>query len=99
MIVCDTFAMAVTWTQSADKHGIPHDEVLYAMSHATKVVREFGTPRVGTTAPTLFIGPSRYGTLEVLAVITPPASVRIFHAMPLRETTRIAVKYQEGEGE
>ena len=95
--MCDTIDVAVTWTESADKHGIPHEEALYAMSHAHKVVRELGVPRVGALAPTLFIGPSRFGTLEVLATITPPAGVHIFHVMPLRESTRTAAGYQEGE--
>jgi hypothetical protein len=56
----------VTWTESADKHEIPRNEALYgaAMSHPHHVVKEFGQPRVGDVAPTLFIGPSRYGTLE-----------------------------------
>jgi hypothetical protein len=88
--------VAVTWTESADKRGIPHEEVFYAMSHAHKVVREFGQPRIGTAAPTLFIGPSRYGTLEVLATVTPPDGVHVFHVMPLRESTRTAAGYQEG---
>jgi hypothetical protein len=88
--------MGVTWADSADEHEIPHDEALYAMSHAVMVVREFGEPRVAGLAPTLFIGPSRYGTLEVLADITPPDRVWIFHVMRLRESTRLAAGYQEG---
>lgn len=96
-IVCDDTHLAVTWAESADKHGVPHDEALYAMSHAHHVVREFRVPRVGGAAPTLFIGPSRYGTLELLATITPPDGVHIFRVMTLRESTRTAAGYQEGE--
>ena len=88
--------MGVTWTDSADKQEIPHNEALYAMSHPHHVVKEFGEPRVGDVPPTLFIGPSRFGTLEVLAVIRPPADVRIFDVMLLREATRISAGY-EGE--
>jgi hypothetical protein len=44
------------------------------------------------TAPTLFVGPSRFGTLEVLADVTPPADVWIFHVMRLRESTRKRVE-------
>lgn len=88
--------MGVTWTDSADKHEIPHNEALYAMSHPHFIVTEFGKPRIGDVPPTLFIGPSRFGTLEVLAVIRPPGDVHIFHVMPLRESTRAAAGY-EGE--
>lgn len=88
--------MGVTWTASADDHEIPHDEALYAMSHPHHVVTQFGEPRVDDVSPTLFIGPSRFGTLEVLAVIRPPAGVHIFHVMRLRESTRISAGY-EGE--
>jgi hypothetical protein len=56
------------------------------------VIRAFGEPRAGMTAPTLFVGPSRFGTLEVLADVTPPADVWIFHAMRLRESTRKRVE-------
>lgn len=93
--VCDTIRVGVTWADSADKHEIPRDEALYAMGHAHRVVQAFGEPRVGDVLPTLFIGPSRYGTLEVLAVIRPPADVRIFHVMRLRESTRLAAGYEE----
>jgi hypothetical protein len=68
---------------------------MYAMAHAHLVVREFGRPRIGLVAPTLFIGPSRFGTLEVLALVSPQRTVRIFHVMRLRESTRTTVGYQE----
>ena len=38
----DAVSVGVTWTDSADKHEIPHNEALYAMSHPHHVVREFG---------------------------------------------------------
>lgn len=80
----------VTWSQSAFKHGITEDEILYAMRNAQHVERDYGRPRVpGGAKATLFIGPSRFGTLEVLATITPPDGVHVFHAMQLRETTRL----------
>ncbi len=44
--------MGVTWTASAEKHGIPHNEALYAMSHPHHVVKQFGAPRVGDVPPT-----------------------------------------------
>jgi hypothetical protein len=90
--------MAVTWSESADKHGIPRDEALYAMSHANAIFPDFQAPRGGfNRSPTLFIGPSRQGTLEVIAIVTPPADVHIFHVMALRESTRNSVGYEEGE--
>ena len=90
--------MALTWSQSADKHNIPRDEALYAMSHAHAIFPNFQAARGGRNrSPTLFIGPSRYGTLEVIAIVTPPTDVHIFHVMPLRESTRKSVDYQEGD--
>ncbi|MFI8526284.1 hypothetical protein ACIGB8_17630 [Promicromonospora sukumoe] len=60
------------------------------MSHPDYVAVAYGEPRVpGGRRPDLYIGPSRFGTLEVLATITPSDGVHIFHAMPLRETTRL----------
>lgn len=90
--------MAVTWSDSADKHSIPREEALYAMSHAHAIYPDFQAPRGGfKRPPTLFIGPSRRGTLEVIAIVTPPSDVHIFHVMALRESTRNSVRYQEGQ--
>ncbi len=86
--------MSITWADSAAKHGIPRDEALYAIAHAELFVESFGQPRVGDQAPSLFIGPSRYGTIEVLAVVTPPRDVWVFHVMPLRERTARAAGYE-----
>lgn len=85
--------MSVTWNPSADRHGITHEETLYAMLHNYLHVPRFEEPREGHgKAPDLFIGPSRFGALEVMAVVE-PGSVRVFHVMRLRETTRrIAVE-------
>ena len=90
--------MAVTWSESADKHNVPRDEALYAMSQAHAIFPNFQPARGGfNRSPTLFIGPSRYGTLEVIAIVTPPTDVHIFHVMPLRESTRKSVDYEEGD--
>jgi hypothetical protein len=68
------------------------------MSHAHAIFPTFqATPGGLNRAPTPFIGPSRYGTLEVIAIVTPPADVHIFHVMPLRESTRKSVDYEEGD--
>lgn len=95
-VVCDDTGGAVTWAASADRHGIPHDEALYAIGHAHAWYDDFGDPRPGhDSAPRLYIGPSRYGTLEVLVTITPPMDVRVFHVMALRGSTRQMVGYRE----
>lgn len=89
----------MTWAQSADKHGIPHDEALYAMLHAEAVYEDFEPPRTGFQAsPTLYIGPSRYGTLEVMVTVTPPSGITVFHVMRLRESTRLSVGFDEETG-
>lgn len=82
--------MPVEWADSASKHGISRDEVLYAIAHAELFVESFGQPRVDGQSPSLFIGPSRHGTLEVLVIISPPRDLWIFHAMRLRESTAMA---------
>jgi hypothetical protein len=86
--------LSITWAESAAKHRIPRDEALYAIAHAELFIESFGQPRIGDQSPSLFIGPSRYGTLEVLAVITPPREIWVFHVMPLRETTAEAAGYE-----
>ncbi|WP_448060789.1 hypothetical protein [Cellulomonas hominis] len=95
-VVCDDTGVAVSWTASADKHGIPRDEALYAIGHAHAWYEDFGDPRPPhDVSPRLYIGPSRLGTLEVLVNITPPADILIFHVMPLRESTRRDVRFEE----
>jgi hypothetical protein len=50
----------ITWTESADKHGVPHEDALRAMLNAYLRVPEFNEPRVpGRGKPTLFIGSPR----------------------------------------
>ena len=81
------------WAASAAKHGIPQDEAVYAIAHAEWFVESFGYPRIGDQSPSPFIGPSRYGNLEVLAIITPPQQAWVFHVMRLRESTARAAGY------
>ena len=38
--------MAITWANSADKHGIEHEDALHAIANAYYVEREFDEPRV-----------------------------------------------------
>lgn len=94
-VSCDNTYRPIQWTPSADKHGIPRDEVLYAMTHAT-VERQWPPAREGhTTVPRLYVGPSRFGTLEVLAEVG-DGSVVIFHAMRLRASTQTRLNKEGG---
>ena len=64
------------------------------MSNPHHVVPEFGRARPGfADPPTLFIGPSRFGTLEVLVSMQPPDDVFVFHAMALRLSTVVEARY------
>jgi len=85
--------LSITWAESAAKHQIPRDEALYAITHAELFIESFGQARVGDRPPSLFIGPSRHGTLEVLAVITPPREIWVFHVMSLRASTAKVAGY------
>lgn len=78
--------MAIRWATSADKHGIDRDDVINAILHHVYRLEEFEEPRIGDRRPDLFIGPARDRTqlLEVVAQITPPADIFIFHVMIAR---------------
>jgi hypothetical protein len=80
--------VAVTWAPSADKHGIPREDALHAISNAHYVESEFDAPRVpGHVRPTLFIGPPRQlggELLEVMVEVLPPRDLHIFHVMVAR---------------
>ncbi len=82
-----TTDVSIRWAASAAKHGIGHDEALFAITNAHYVEQEFDEPRVhGHVRPTLFIGPSRLGgpLLEVMVEITPPRDFVVFHVMVAR---------------
>lgn len=80
--------MAITFAASADKHGVPHEDTMYAIANAVYSEEDFSEPRVpGRGKPTLFIGPPRKRggpLLEVLVEITPPRDVFILPAMEAR---------------
>lgn len=82
-----TTGVGLRWTASADKHGVPHDEALHAMTHAVYAESEFDEPRIpGHLRPTLFIGPRSPGgpLLEVMVEVFPPDGLVVFHVMPAR---------------
>jgi len=80
--------MAITWANSADKHGIEHEDALHAIANAYYVER-FDEPRVpGRVRPTLFLGPPRQlggPLLEVMVEMTPPRDIHVFHVMQARQ--------------
>ena len=81
--------MAIRWTDSADKRGIPTGDVLFAMSNYRIYLPEFDEARTGGGRPDLWIGPSYVGgpLLEVMGHRVPPRDIVIFHVMKARETT------------
>lgn len=87
--------MGVHWLQGVDKHGIDRDEVMYAMSHADTIVAWPPARDGRTVVPMLYVGPSRFGTLEVLAEVD-LGEVVIFHAMRLRASTQAQLAQLEG---
>lgn len=80
--------MAIEFTESADKHGVSHQDAMWAMTHARYVEREFDQPRPPSSVrPTLFIGPSRTPAvplLEVMVELVPPDRIVVFHVMAAR---------------
>ena len=81
--------VAIKWADSADKHGIPHADVLHAVVNAEWHIKEFDEPRVsGGIRPDAWIGPGRDGqSIEVFAEVGPEPDVFIFHVMPPRTKT------------
>lgn len=79
--------MGITWTDSAGKHGIDREDALNAIQNHIYRVEQFDEPRVDSGArPDLFIGPARdrRTILEVMAIITPPNDILIFHVLEAR---------------
>ncbi len=78
--------MGLSWADSADKHGIAHEDALHAILNAFYVEPDFDAERVpGKIRPTLFIGPPRdpdADLLEVMVEVHPATrSMHIFHVM------------------
>ena len=79
--------MGIRWAASAAKHGIEQADAMNAIANYVYRVPAFDEPRVpGGIRPDLFIGPNRDRTqlLEVMADITPPADIFVFHVMVAR---------------
>lgn len=80
--------MAIRWAESADKHGVAHEDALHVMQNAYLQVPNFDQSRVaGRGRPTLFIGPPRQlggPLIEVMVEEIPPRDLHVFHVMPAR---------------
>jgi hypothetical protein len=80
--------VGIEWAASAHKHGIAREDALHAMTNAYYVDQEFDEPRPpANLRPTLYIGPPRLlggPLLEVMAVLSPPRGMFVFHVMEAR---------------
>jgi hypothetical protein len=79
--------MGIRWANSAAKHGIDQADAINAIANYVYRVPAFDEPRVpGGRRPDLFIGPTRDQSmlLEVMAEVTPPADIFVFHVMEAR---------------
>lgn len=85
-VLCYITWVGLSWADSADKHGIAHEDALHAILNAFYVEPDFDESRVpGKIRPTLFIGPPRdpdADLLEVMVEVHPATrSMHIFHVM------------------
>ena len=91
--------MAITWTDSADKHGVPREDAVHAMLNAYLYIEEFNESRVpGASDPDLWIGPPRQiggPLIEVMSEKVPPRGIRVFHVMIARP--KILARLEESE--
>lgn len=79
--------MGIRWAASAARHQIDRDDALNAILRLEAHLPAFDDPRVaGGRRPDLFIGPTRDRTqmLEVMAEVTPPGEIFVFHVMVAR---------------
>lgn len=87
--------MGVEWARSADKHGVPREDALYALIHyevSAEVEGEQGEKTI------VYVGHPHGQTeryLEVIAAHRPPRTIVIFHVMPLTDMFRYLL--HEGE--
>lgn len=69
--------MAIRWLGSADKRGIPREDVLHAMLNHYLYVEEFDEPRVeGASRPDLYIGPPRQLGGDLLEIMVERVPLR-----------------------
>lgn len=83
-----SLCMPIEWTTSAGKHKVPREDVLYAIANATGSEELQGHPGETTT---VYVGHPHGQTdryIEVIVAVRPPATLTIFHAMPLTDLYR-----------
>ena len=89
--------MGITWAASADRHGISHEDALYAITNAQGSVEiEDDDPDSVTT---VYVGHPHAQTdryIEVIVAARPPRTLVVFHVMELSDLFRHLVK-REGE--
>lgn len=77
--------MGVQFTDSADKHGISHEDALHAIMHAEGSAEVEGNPGELTM---VYVGHPHGQTeryIEVIAAHRKPRTIVIFHVMPLSD--------------
>lgn len=82
--------MAIIFTRSASKHGIPNKDALYAMTHATGREEQRGT----TGVTVVFVGhphPQTERYIEVIATMR-DGDIVVFHVMGLSDFYRHLTK-------
>ena len=98
-----TFDMALTWSASADKHGVAREDALHAIANAVYVETEFDDPRPpNNLRPHLYIGPPRRPggpLLEVMVELRPPRGLHIFHVMEARPKHLARMNPEDGDGD
>ncbi|WP_162933899.1 hypothetical protein [Actinomyces lilanjuaniae] len=80
--------MAIHYSESADKHGVPHPEIEYAIFHPINKQQVEG--RRGDTT-FVFVGPRHdlsRSLLEVMVALRPDGRLVVFHAMELTDRWR-----------
>jgi hypothetical protein len=78
----------VEWEPSADRHGIPHGDAVFAVQHAVGAAEIQGRPGEETR---VFVGHPHGQTeefIEVIIAIQPPGTIRFFHVMGLSDKFR-----------
>lgn len=80
--------MGIEFTGSADRHGVPREDALYAMLHPDGTEEVDGLEGERTI---VYVGPAHAQTeqrLEVIAAHHEPRTVVIFHVMHLSDLYR-----------
>ncbi|GAA1359946.1 hypothetical protein GCM10009596_16050 [Arthrobacter rhombi] len=86
--MCYTINMAVEWTTSADRHGIPRRDALYAIANHEALEEIEGRSGERTI---VYVGHPHGQTdryIEVIAAHSEPRTVVVFHAMELTDLYR-----------